>query len=184
MTNNLILSTQEKIYDAFGMLLFKKEFKKIRVSEIINIADINRSTFYVYFDDKFDLLQKYIQTKFIQFYIKDFNITEKNIKKRIAILTEMLILVKGNANQFKLLCKNVGEKKFVDFFENCIDNIYDELSQKDLLPHNDLRQFTAKFLFNGVIWAIKWWVFTNNDLKAEEVAIQICNIYDSIYSNG
>ncbi|MCQ2516680.1 MAG: TetR/AcrR family transcriptional regulator [Saccharofermentans sp.] len=52
-------STKEKIYIAFATLFKTKELTKIKVSEISRIARINRSTFYEYFKDIYDLLDDF-----------------------------------------------------------------------------------------------------------------------------
>lgn len=47
--------TREKIIDVFQQLLSEKSFKDITVNDIIKAADINRSTFYTHFQDKYEL---------------------------------------------------------------------------------------------------------------------------------
>jgi AcrR family transcriptional regulator len=48
--------TDEKLIDAFKQLMLKKPVDKIRVSEIIEFADVSRPTFYRHFKDKDDLI--------------------------------------------------------------------------------------------------------------------------------
>ena len=50
--------SQMKIKNTFFELLKKKELNKIKVSEICQMAEINRSTFYVNYLDVFDLADK------------------------------------------------------------------------------------------------------------------------------
>ena len=49
---------QKAIIAAFIDLIKKKGFLKVTVQEIITAAQVNKSTFYVYYLDKFDLLSK------------------------------------------------------------------------------------------------------------------------------
>ena len=49
---------QKAIIDAFINLIRKKGFLKVTVQEIIDTAQVNKSTFYMYYLDKYDLLDK------------------------------------------------------------------------------------------------------------------------------
>lgn len=51
----------EKIKNAFFELLKTEELSKIKVSEVCNMADINRSTFYSAYSDIYDLADKIIK---------------------------------------------------------------------------------------------------------------------------
>lgn len=53
------VQSKEKIKGAFRKLLQEKGFNKTTVSDIIKLADVNRSTFYAHYTDKFDLLDKF-----------------------------------------------------------------------------------------------------------------------------
>ena len=50
--------TKKVIRETFIDLLSEKDISKVTVSEICKIADINRATFYRYYLDVFDLLDK------------------------------------------------------------------------------------------------------------------------------
>lgn len=50
--------TKKLIKVAFTKLLKEKGFNNITVSDITNMAKINRGTFYLHYTDKFDLLEK------------------------------------------------------------------------------------------------------------------------------
>ena len=51
-----IKKTKRILFDALIRLMAKKNFEKIKVSDICEEALINRSTFYAHYEDKYDLL--------------------------------------------------------------------------------------------------------------------------------
>lgn len=57
-TDIRIVKSKRAIRNAFYQLMKQEGFSKITVQQILNIAEINRSTFYSYYNDKFDLLDK------------------------------------------------------------------------------------------------------------------------------
>ena len=56
--------TKKIIKDTFIKLLSEKDIKKVTVSEICKLADVNRATFYRYYLDVYDLLD-HIEEDFI-----------------------------------------------------------------------------------------------------------------------
>ncbi|WP_268912924.1 TetR/AcrR family transcriptional regulator [Lentilactobacillus sp. SPB1-3] len=59
------VKSQQRLYSAFEELLRKKSFDEISVRDICAQANTSRSGFYLHFEDKYDLVQKY-QREFIE----------------------------------------------------------------------------------------------------------------------
>lgn len=57
MTDRRILRTRQAVLDAFGRLIVKRDYEKISVQDIIDEADVGRSTFYAHFETKDDVLR-------------------------------------------------------------------------------------------------------------------------------
>lgn len=59
--------TERKIIDAFTQLLFEKELSDITVSEICRVSGIHRTSFYLHFQDVYDLMET-IEGQLAAFY--------------------------------------------------------------------------------------------------------------------
>ena len=63
--------TKKLIQQSFLEILETQSFDTIKISDITNKANINRGTFYLHFEDKFDLMdevRRQLNSKFIAFY--------------------------------------------------------------------------------------------------------------------
>ena len=59
--------TKQRIMDSFLILLNKKSMDKLTVKDVIEVAEVNRNTFYYHFEDIYDLLNQVFVTKFEDF---------------------------------------------------------------------------------------------------------------------
>ena len=57
-----IIKTKKVLYEALEDLMIDNSFEEIKVSDICAKALINRSTFYAHYDDKYELLEEYINS--------------------------------------------------------------------------------------------------------------------------
>lgn len=51
--------TRKAIFDACVSLVQEKDFQSITINEIVERADLNRGTFYLHFEDKFDMMNSF-----------------------------------------------------------------------------------------------------------------------------
>lgn len=50
--------TRKALIEALTKLMSEKKINKITVKELTDLADVNRSTFYLYYNDIYDMLEK------------------------------------------------------------------------------------------------------------------------------
>lgn len=93
--------SREAIFYAFSNLLERKSFHNITVQEIIDEANVGRSTFYAHFDTKDELLREMCTEIFEHIfsselsseYSHDFSTTDQGLKEE---LTHLLYHLKDN----------------------------------------------------------------------------------------
>ena len=147
--------TKKIIKDCFFELLSEKDINKITVSELCNKADINRATFYRYYIDIYDLLEK-IQGEFIN------ELKELSSEKDYTVFTFSKEMLQVFLNNKELLNINFKTKNHIYFLSEFLDIAYDKCKNKWSKEINNLDEknieFAATFIFNGAIGVINYWV--------------------------
>ena len=133
--------TKKVIMDTLIDLLSKKDIKKITVSEICKIADVNRATFYRYYLDEYDLLSK-IEEEFVN-QLK--NASSNNSDSVSSYFLNDILGLAYERCQVK--------------WKNDLPNI----SQEDI-------EYASIFIFNGALGVVNFWVQNNFDKEVDEVA--------------
>ena len=117
-------NTAIKMDEALITLLEKKDFEYITIKEICNVAGVNRSTFYLHYENTSDLLKettRYIIDKHLTYYKIDkehISLQFDTCKREELLfitdeyLTPYLTFIKDNQRLFKVSVKQ--------FLKNCI----------------------------------------------------------------
>lgn len=147
--------------EALLQLLEKKDFSFISVKEICQRAGVNRSTFYLHYENTSDLLKEAIDVlneKFISSFPKDLIYT---LKGRILTSKEFLVpylyFVKENKRVYKLIhqkpelfsADKVFRKMYKDIFDPALDSF--NVNEKE-------KKYVFEFYAKGSLAIIQKWV--------------------------
>ncbi len=162
--------TKHMIEDTFLSLLEKKDIGSITVTEICDLADINRATFYRYYVDIYDLLKK-IQDNFIEEIkasnpmINLPNYTVYNYTK------EILEIFINNKKLVKIL---FDTNNSIYFINEVLEVAYEKCSKKWFSKFPDIDEveieYAAVYVFNGALGVINYWIKNNFDKDIEDIA--------------
>ncbi len=165
--------TKNTIEDTFLSLLEQKDLSNITVTEICQIADINRATFYRYYDDIYDLLKK-IQESFVD-DIKNsnaiINIREYTVYDftmdilKIFLKNKKIVKILFDTNNSVYFVNDVLEVPYKKLSELWITN-NPNISKEEIL-------YSLVYVFNGALGVIDYWVKNNFDTDIEIVASYI-----------
>ena len=161
--------TKKVIKETFLELINKKDIKKITVSEICKIADINRATFYRYYLDVYDLLDK-IEEDFVNELKTASN--SMDIEYSVASFTSVLLNVfLDNKNLVRTL---FSTKSISHLLNEVLEIAYIKCKEKWIkdLPNLDEEEieYASVFIFNGALGVINFWVQNDFDKEINEIA--------------
>lgn len=167
-TDLRIIKTKNLLYQTLEELMKTKSFEEIKVSDICNMALINRSTFYFHYSDKYELFQEYVE------HIK-YNITQElnkntNIQNTKEYYMEML----------KLLLNHIEEKKdtYTKIMVNnknsiTMDIFYDAINKdivKQIKDDNEIPgEIISKFYLGAVLNVCTYWLRNSNKYQKEDI---------------
>jgi AcrR family transcriptional regulator len=159
-----VTRTRTLVKDAFVKLMEEKEFQNITINDIADKAMINRSTFYLHFTDKYDLLKK-ITDEAIQ-SILDLVAPETHIVNGsldydsfFQNLSCILKVVEKDAKLYKIILNNKdmsgGCRELEDTLKNKLDTCFTGQVQ---ISRDLFLELTASLYISSV----RWWL--NNDM--------------------
>ncbi|MHB8131329.1 MAG: TetR/AcrR family transcriptional regulator [Mobilitalea sp.] len=166
-----IQKTRQAIMNTFVDLLTEKGFAKITINDIADRANINRGTVYLHYMDKFDLLDKCIET-YVEPLLQYCANTADSNTNAIA-LQSIFEYLENNFTIYKLLLSNEG----AGFFRN---RLYAIIAQSlaeviALKPENNAfsNGVTIHFLTSGFIGVLEWWINNSMPCNVQEITDQL-----------
>lgn len=158
----------EKMHNALITLLNKKDFELITVKEICELAEVNRSTFYLHYDNSYDLLKETIEAVYKDFFsrfsddgYREINLKEKSDEELFLITPNYLMpyleFVEDNRKLFFIMYeKNEmmgAEKTYEKWFKEIFGPILTRfgVSQEE-------QPFIMIFYLEGIIGIINEWL--------------------------
>ena len=188
--------TAEKMDCALIELLEKKEFEYITVKEICAKAGVNRSTFYLHYENTSDLLKeatRYIVDKFLEYFPKDKNkkgIDFENCKlEELVFIREEYVMpylayIKDNQRLFKTAIKQFGTMGLEVYYNRMFKYIFSPVLERFDVPDAE-RQYVMKFYLMGVTAISMEWLKNGCDIPMDKMCeiIVKCILREGEYEN-
>lgn len=173
-----VLKTQKAIYTAFFNLLSLKDYTDITIQDIADEAMINRSTFYAYFHDKDDLVEKIIEQKLesIQAIMKLSVMTNENEVKLMHIqmvLTQLLEQIKEDKDTYVLILSIVDKHILTDKFKNMVTDSYQDILSRLRIMESDMEvpvELIIDYSLGIIFMTINWWLKNDCDYPEDQLA--------------
>ena len=184
--------TKQRIIESYLKLIKKKHWDKISVKEICTEANITRTTFYQYYTDIFDAMER-IQTKHLtalDALSQDCHLTP--VPVHITSLEDFVPYFTASANFFHVwysycskyrldflaLCHPVnGDEYFRKRLKTLLCHYINQTIDQDGFPEDDLRPYFLDLQFNIFFQNMYNWLATDNGkyISIEELCdIQNC----------
>ena len=162
-------NTARRMDEALITLLEKKDFEYITIKEICDTAEVNRSTFYLHYENTSDILKetvRYILDKHFSYYSADLKgITDGfefcRSKDLIFItteyLTQYLTFIKENRRIFKVAICRFETMNMGNIYEKMFTHIFNPILERFHVPDKE-RPYVIKFYLTGIFAIVMEWL--------------------------
>ncbi|BAK80842.1 TetR/AcrR family transcriptional regulator [Candidatus Arthromitus sp. SFB-rat-Yit] len=169
--------TKNSFIISFCKLYMKKPIEKISIRELTDTAGYNRTTFYNYFSDIYDVLD-HIENSSIRYVKQNIIIDIKKENPSKQFINTFLNIYENWESYIKVLLSNQNSAHFKDrlkkeLFNSCMDTFN--------LPKNNIRaEYILDFYLSAIISVISRWIRNQSEMTSLEMA----NLLEDMLTNN
>ncbi len=186
-----MIKTRSAIQDALFSLMQEKQYNKITIQDIIDKANVGRSTFYAHFATKDELLFYSIEhlLEMLNQYIESY-VEHNGDKRRLIPVVELFEHIKENRKIFRGLIKSESTSLFFEkagaYWNNGIEKYLKMNLREGEKPKVPI-EILSNHITNTLINLLMWWVNSNmayTPLQMEKYFEELVNpCIDSVLYN-
>lgn len=172
-----ITKTHKALVDTVMALLEKKPFQKITVSDICQNSMVSRATFYLHFEDKYQLLSYCLQLE--QERLLD-SVQEQEPRDFIySILARVQEKYKVYRNLFLSDINQELFKMFHNYFSGFLGKMLEECEKQGVQLAGPI-PIISVYYSNGLSGLTFWWIESDFRYSTDEIAVCLCNLLSDI----
>ena len=163
--------SRKAIFEAFSLLLEKKRYSKITVQDIIDTANVGRSTFYAHFETKDELLNAICEEIFDHIFESlhtDDSYTSKNRNSALADkLSHLLWHLREQKNEISAFLTDENSNLFLRYVKQHLTILFADFSNSanKSIP----KEFVTNHYVTSFAETVKWWSSNGMSLSPEVV---------------
>lgn len=157
-----IEKTRKAIFGAFSDLMQERKYSDISVQQIIDRANVGRTTFYTHFPTKDSLLIESINSIFESFHHKTTdNLKDENQIAELMPVSEIFTHISENKRIIKSLFRSEMDELLFRNFKNYWNNILETHISSKISDHKISAipiDILSNHITNSLINLVKWWI--------------------------
>ena len=157
--------TRAAVFTAFSTLLAEKNYSKITVQEIIDTANVGRTTFYAHFETKDDLLKALCENLFSHIISSALDCThthglysDKNAPE--SVFWHLLQHLQEDENNIFVLLSCESSEVFLRYFKDSLNKlIQNQFVNQNRKNNMDIPQdFLINHISGSFVDMVLWWI--------------------------
>ncbi|WP_053375935.1 TetR/AcrR family transcriptional regulator [Paenibacillus sp. FJAT-27812] len=166
-----ILKTQEALKKAIIELMSEKNFDDITIRDLSDRANVSRGTIYLHYLDKYDLLDKLIETHINELRDRCEAAADMDFINGSLIWTEYF---ESNYSFFSMMLASKGapffRRRFLDFLH---EEFMDEVNITKGINQGLNKTVIVRFVASAYVGVVEWWFTNDKPIPHQELAEQL-----------
>ena len=159
-----ITKTRKAIYAAFLQLLNQKNFETITVQEIIDLADVGRSTFYSHYESKELLLDELCRYLFHHLFEREESISTEDY------LAHLFLHFQKNQDHITSLLFSKNDYFLRQLQKELEHHVYPMVAEDLQVSYPNIpSSFLKHFVVTNFIETLTWWLKKGKSYKQDQV---------------
>ncbi len=181
-TDRRVKRTKKALRDALLTLLEKKKINEISVTELTNLADVNRAIFYFYYTDLLDMLQQ-LQNESYQAFKEIIDESSASITTMdgfIDYAERVLIYCRDNENLVKFTVKNDTNNQLYKKIQLLM--LHNLPNSKEIFELDNPARYSTTFTLDAIVGVVIDWMEEGMKISPRDLAEFFARSYfDGIY---
>lgn len=172
------IRSRKMIREAFLELLEEKEIHKITVTEIVNKADLNRSTFYAHYMDVKAITEE-IENEVIDKMLEILNgfQFQNFFNHPTPLLLEVSRFLESNKEIYKILLKANGAETFLKRLKNIFtDYMLSDTDIPDYLKDSKMVTLRVCYFAGGIVNLYEEWFSDHLECSLNDIALEVSKL--------
>lgn len=165
--------TKKLMKDALLELMEEKPLEKISVTDVCRVADVNRSSFYAYYQDIMQLAEEIVQDVLLLLPTETKDLYDYSTGYTQRVLADFFDYIRENEWMFRILIIRYDNQSFND---RLIATVMDKYGVP-LMGDTELeRRYSYTYVTNGVMGMLRAWIVDNFPISSAELAKLVLNM--------
>ena len=185
-----VIKTKKLIKTALSELIQEKGFDHVSITDLTQRANINRGTFYLHYQDKYDLLEKFenevlddINTNAENFIksIKDIDFLGEDFSNEIKpFINKVFTYIKENYIIMKVILGPKSDMRFQNKIKKALNILLTEKGWDNYFDSQNTfvsKDYFISYLLSAHIGVIRQWIDSGMNESAENMAEMISKMF-------
>lgn len=183
-----VQKTRTLLKDALVSLIIEKGFEAVSIQEILDRANVGRSTFYLHYENKQNLLHSCFEEFHKMFEKNSLGTANADDFGKNDFILNLFRLVERNQRLCKALLGKDDMAMFFNPIHSYIYNSFEESIKKFVISKNQSSlqtEMLTHYITSALFGVLRWWVYNDMPITAEEMdrnfrKLALCDIRQAL----